>query len=597
MKKTMKFHKKNKIGEIATIITIGSLVFILVATIASTLLSKKPQTTTTKATGTCASPNVCAQVCPYGYAYPGAVLTGCGGSTPFCCKPAPTSTPTPGVSVTTCGTLGGTCVPDNATCDVEHGVRNCNIGFKCGFRCCAGLGETCGITNSNLSCCSPNVCTYYSNDGGYNACKTPTTPTPTRTPTPIKTNTPTPIKTNTPTPIKTNTPTPIKTNTPTPIKTNTPTPIKTNTPTPIKTNTPTPIKTNTPTPTTPPGEPTNTPIPTRTPTPILPTATPPSSSCPTIVSASPSSVTIGQPTDFQIIYTKPPGVGLYNTWFGMTKDCSTDTGEAYCGNFERMMSKSLGGSYSPEARWGSVGNSNIPPVDSCQGYDTGGLCAAKYFPYNSDNPTGSSDLPIDNSAGTATVNSASASAYTADNRITVTWNVTLHPDFPPGTYNYYAMVTDANRNFQSCTSSAYWTKLTTTVVSSGPIATPTPTHVPPTATPIPGCLCENDTCADVCAFDKFDLPVTYTDPMKCSQDSTILFSTPTADQKNGWCRANLRTKGDVDGNGVFDRFDYFYYVSAVNGGQIPASANADADGDGTVSTFDRAIITRSQTTN
>jgi hypothetical protein len=41
--------------------------------------------------------------------------------------------------------------------------------------------------------------------------------------------------------------------------------------------------------------------------------------------------------------------------------------------------------------------------------------------------------------------------------------------------------------------------------------------------------------------------------------------------------------------------DYYYFVSAINGGKIPPSVNVDFDGDGMVSTYDRPIIIRSLT--
>jgi len=124
------------------------------------------------------------------------------------------------------------------------------------------------------------------------------------------------------------------------------------------------------------------------------------------------------------------------------------------------------------------------------------------------------------------------------------------------------------------------------------LATPVPTSGNP------ACVCNTaNTCDTSCTFDKFSDVTSYGNPVKCSQDPNVLASTPTADQKNGWCKSSLRTKGDVDGNGIINNFDYFYYVAAVNGGKIPASANADVDGDGLISTLDRAIIIRSQPAN
>ena len=171
-----------------------------------------------------------------------------------------------------------------------------------------------------------------------------------------------------------------------------------------------------------------------------------------------------------------------------------------------------------------------------------------------------------------------------------------------------------------------WTFATSSLSINGVVDTPTPTSTPipptptmtptstPTLTPIPiitltptpdvsTCVCgTNDLCSDTCTFDKF-VDVNYSSPFKCSQDPNAMVSIPTADEKTGWCRSTLRTKGDVDGNGKFERTDYYYYVSAINGGKIPASittdtvktyVDADVDGDGAISTLDRSIIMRSQ---
>lgn len=121
--------------------------------------------------------------------------------------------------------------------------------------------------------------------------------------------------------------------------------------------------------------------------------------------------------------------------------------------------------------------------------------------------------------------------------------------------------------------------------------TPTATQITPTATPVPGCLCDTgDTCATVCAFDKFASPITYANPIKCSL-SDSLFPTPPSD-KNSWCQRNMRTKGDANGDGVIDGLDLGYYVAAVNGGKISTNVNPDFDGDGVVSNADRDIIVK-----
>ena len=136
-----------------------------------------------------------------------------------------------------------------------------------------------------------------------------------------------------------------------------------------------------------------------------------------------------------------------------------------------------------------------------------------------------------------------------------------------------------------------------TVTPVPPTVTPIPptaTPVPPTATPVPGCLCStNGVCAAVCSFDKFDPPVTYTDPIKCNLSTSLFATDPSEDNKTSWCQATKRTKGDADGNGVVNNADYFYYVAAVNGGKIPATVNPDFNGDGEVGAADRTIIIKS----
>lgn len=110
-------------------------------------------------------------------------------------------------------------------------------------------------------------------------------------------------------------------------------------------------------------------------------------------------------------------------------------------------------------------------------------------------------------------------------------------------------------------------------------------------TPNPLCLCSNDSCSTVCTFDKYT-DVTYHSPIKCSRELNTVGPTPDAPMKTNYCQRIQRTLGDVDGvNGVTSD-DYFYYVSAVNGGGIPAFVNADANGDGLASIDDRAIIVK-----
>jgi len=54
-----------------------------------------------------------------------------------------------------------------------------------------------------------------------------------------------------------------------------------------------------------------------------------------------------------------------------------------------------------------------------------------------------------------------------------------------------------------------------------------------------------------------------------------------------------KIQGDANCDGQVDSTDYFYYVAAVNGGQIPANVSPDFNGDGEVGTADRTIITKS----
>lgn len=114
----------------------------------------------------------------------------------------------------------------------------------------------------------------------------------------------------------------------------------------------------------------------------------------------------------------------------------------------------------------------------------------------------------------------------------------------------------------------------------------------------PACVCADNTCSASCTFDKFT-DVNYNNPIKCSQDNTVFISTPTTDDKNGWCQSTLRTKGNANGpdDTNIDMTDYYYYVAAINGGKIPTAVNVDFDGDGIISTLDRAIVVRSLPAN
>lgn len=126
----------------------------------------------------------------------------------------------------------------------------------------------------------------------------------------------------------------------------------------------------------------------------------------------------------------------------------------------------------------------------------------------------------------------------------------------------------------------------------------------PTATPIisgtpaptgnPNCKCSaQGNCTTQCQFNKFTDIATYSNPIKCGLPNGRFQSVPTANQKNDWCRSEMRTKGDADGNGRAALRDYFYYVAAVHGDKIPPTVNPDFNGDNMVNGKDRAIIIKS----
>lgn len=123
---------------------------------------------------------------------------------------------------------------------------------------------------------------------------------------------------------------------------------------------------------------------------------------------------------------------------------------------------------------------------------------------------------------------------------------------------------------------------------------PTPTAVnPPTATPtIPySCVCQTDNLCHVsCNFDKYpDIP--YSETISCQQ-SSLAVTTPSQQDKNGYCQRSFRTKGDANGDGVVNEDDYIYYLRAVNGLTLPVNANPDFNGDGVVNSLDLQIFTK-----
>jgi hypothetical protein len=172
-----------------------------------------------------------------------------------------------------------------------------------------------------------------------------------------------------------------------------------------------------------------------------------------------------------------------------------------------------------------------------------------------------------------------------------------HVLFDLSAYNK-TCVADAHSGYtvDSTAHSPQWTycKCFGSVTIPTPTATPIPptaTPIPPTVTPPPGCECNTDnTCATVCAFDKFAPPITYTDPIKCSLPDSLFYTVPSAANKTAWCQANKRTEGDANGDDVINTTDYFYYVAAKAGAKIPANVNPDFNGDGNIAIDDRAII-------
>lgn len=113
--------------------------------------------------------------------------------------------------------------------------------------------------------------------------------------------------------------------------------------------------------------------------------------------------------------------------------------------------------------------------------------------------------------------------------------------------------------------------------------------VDPTPTPNPACVCAANACATACSFDKYPTGVTYTNPIKCSVIDGYS-STPTDANKTQWCRNYYRTKGDANGDGSANILDYFYYIAVSFGAKIHPSINLDFNGDGVVSSADKAIL-------
>ncbi len=120
------------------------------------------------------------------------------------------------------------------------------------------------------------------------------------------------------------------------------------------------------------------------------------------------------------------------------------------------------------------------------------------------------------------------------------------------------------------------------------ITSPQPTGVSPTQSPPainPKCICNNNNiCTSQCTFDKFQ-KVSYPSQIKC-----VTSSSATKEEKTSFCQRPERLIGDVNGDRQVNYLDYFYYVQAAGGGQVPVSVNADVNGNGRVDQNDSAII-------
>lgn len=170
----------------------------------------------------------------------------------------------------------------------------------------------------------------------------------------------------------------------------------------------------------------------------------------------------------------------------------------------------------------------------------------------------------------------------------------------------------------------------TNTPTNTPTRTPTPTNTAtPTATPtnVP-CLCNTSArnitgnapvnfCTSTCNFNKLqgfqygvvDQANPNTRWISCSLSSGLFSVTPTGDPSNpnkvmqdDWCNHPFRTSGDANGINRADQTtqsineievvgrDYYYYMRAVNGGEIPSNVNPDFNGDGEIGVSDRELI-------
>lgn len=108
------------------------------------------------------------------------------------------------------------------------------------------------------------------------------------------------------------------------------------------------------------------------------------------------------------------------------------------------------------------------------------------------------------------------------------------------------------------------------------------------------CHCGTNSNCSSCIFEKIS-SFSYSNPVKCDLLSSLFPQAVSLADKDSWCNRSYRTLGDADGlvdtqGKRVTQADYYYYVSAVNGGKIPVTVSPDFNGDGLVSPEDRLII-------
>ncbi|MDO8497036.1 MAG: dockerin type I domain-containing protein, partial [bacterium] len=93
--------------------------------------------------------------------------------------------------------------------------------------------------------------------------------------------------------------------------------------------------------------------------------------------------------------------------------------------------------------------------------------------------------------------------------------------------------------------------------------------------------------------EKYD-GVEYPAHIKCAipSEKDRFTSAPSAAQRKDWCQRPLRTKGDINGDGIVDSQDYASYIRIVNGSKVNPNFIPDVNGDGVVSPEDRDIVVR-----